>query len=210
MFTKFLSKFFNSNDLAQGHLMSLTCSIHKWWTWLYFIPYSTVTTEKWKITAFPISRSTQGHDWYKFCSTTDSDDTYQVSRQLAQWFWRRFVKVLSIFEHLGHVTWTINTNFLPPPSLCGSTWNFALICQAVFRDKMTMPDARAWVYYMLTMWACGLRWAQPDYHWSCTIDPVNSHLISGPRISIWCLAKDKGTSYFCIYLFSLVYQLISR
>ena len=43
-----------------------------------------------------------------------------------------------------------------------------------------------------------------------TIGPVNAHLISGPRISIWCLAKGKGTAYTFIYLFSSAYQLISR
>ena len=43
-----------------------------------------------------------------------------------------------------------------------------------------------------------------------TIGPVNAHLISGPRVSIWCLAKGKGTAYTFIYLFSSAYQLISR
>ena len=61
---------------------------------------------------------TQGHDLYKLCSTTDPDATYQVLKQLAQWFWRRrYFKVLSIFEHggnIGHVTGTIYTNFCPP------------------------------------------------------------------------------------------------
>ena len=41
---------------------------------------------------------------------------HKVSRQLAQWFWRRrHFKVLTIAEHgacLGHVTWTKNLNFL--------------------------------------------------------------------------------------------------
>ena len=36
MVSRFSSRFFNSNDLGQGHLMSLTSSIHKRWTWLYF------------------------------------------------------------------------------------------------------------------------------------------------------------------------------
>ena len=43
-----------------------------------------------------------------------------------------------------------------------------------------------------------------------TIGPVNVHLISGPRISIWSLAKGMGTAYTFIYLFSSAYQLISR
>ena len=55
----------------------------------------------------------------KLCSATDPDATYQVSRQLAQWFWRRrlFFILLSIFEHgghLGHVTFTFYINFGSP------------------------------------------------------------------------------------------------
>ena len=74
---------------------------------------STLASEKWKNSDFPNqlpmepkltlpqnrSRSTKGHDLYKLCSTTDPNATCQVSRQLAQWFWRRrFYKILSIFE----------------------------------------------------------------------------------------------------------------
>ena len=60
----------------------------------------TIATEKWKISAVPIQmpkepkltlpqnrpRSTKGHDLYKFCSTTNSDATCQLSRPFAQWF----------------------------------------------------------------------------------------------------------------------------
>ena len=44
--------------------------------------------------------------------------TDQVSRQLAQWFWRRrFFKVFPVYGHgchLGHVTWMKYINFLAP------------------------------------------------------------------------------------------------
>ena len=53
---------------------------------------------------------------YKISSTTVPDANYQVSRQLAQWFWRRrFFKVFAIYGHgghLGHVTWTKYINFV--------------------------------------------------------------------------------------------------
>ena len=46
------------------------------------------------------------------------DATYQVSRKLVHWFRsRRFLKVFTIYGHgghLGHVTWTIYTNFGSP------------------------------------------------------------------------------------------------
>ena len=45
------------------------------------------------------SRSTQGHDLYEHCSTTDPDATYQVSRQLAPVVLeKKIFKVLSIFS----------------------------------------------------------------------------------------------------------------
>ena len=45
------------------------------------------------------SRSTKGHDLYKPFSTTDLDATCQVSRQLAQRFWRRsfFLRFWALF-----------------------------------------------------------------------------------------------------------------
>ena len=45
------------------------------------------------------------------------DATYQVSRQSAQWFWRRFYNVFTIYghgSHLDNVTWTKYINFLSP------------------------------------------------------------------------------------------------
>ena len=40
------------------------------------------------------SRSTQGHHLYKFQRTISQAATYQVSRQSAQWFWKKSFKVL--------------------------------------------------------------------------------------------------------------------
>ena len=95
-----------------------------------FIP---IATEKWKISVFPIqmpmkpkltlvynrSRSTQGNDLYKLCSTTDPDAT-RMSPVVLE---KKIFKILSIFEHgghldghLGHVTWTFLYKFSFPLS----------------------------------------------------------------------------------------------
>ena len=53
-------------------------------------------------------------------------------------FWRRFLKVFTIHGggcHLGHVTWTIYTNFCST-SQGGSTLNLALIGQAISEKKI--------------------------------------------------------------------------
>ena len=55
--------------------------------------------------------------WFWPHSYTLEYNSNRKIQQLAQWFWRRFFKVLSIFEHgshLGHVTWTIYINFCSP------------------------------------------------------------------------------------------------
>ena len=62
-------------------------------------------------------RSTHGHHLYKLKITNSPDITYQVSRQLAQSFWRRRFKLFIIYGHgghLGHMTWTKYINFLSP------------------------------------------------------------------------------------------------
>ena len=65
-----------------------------------------------------MSRSTQGHHLNKLGSPRALDVAQQVSRSLALRFQRRrFFKVFSIYghgSHLGHVTWTIWTNFRSP------------------------------------------------------------------------------------------------
>ena len=64
------------------------------------------------------SRSTQDHHLNKFSSTRAPTAAYQVSRPSASYFRRRrFFKVFTIYGHgcnLGHVTWTIWTNFRSP------------------------------------------------------------------------------------------------
>ena len=60
------------------------------------------------------SRSSQGHDLYKLCRAPVTDVSHQFSKSLAFWFWRRFLKVFSIYSHgghLGHVTMTIYIYF---------------------------------------------------------------------------------------------------
>ena len=61
------------------------------------------------------SRSTQGHNLNNFGSTPIHNTTYQVSRSLVYWFWRRrFFKVFTIYGHgghVGHVTQLICINF---------------------------------------------------------------------------------------------------
>ena len=121
-----------------------------------------------------MSRSTKGHDLYKLCSTTYPDATCQVSRHLAQWFWRRrFFKVLSIFEHgghLGHVTWIIYINFVSPflrrlHIKFGFDWSCSLRGEDVWKvwtDGRT-TDTGPWVYYKLTLWAWRLRWAKKPW-----------------------------------------------
>ena len=59
---------------------------------------------------------------------------------------KRFLKVFTIYEHgghLGHVTWTIWTNFLP--SHRGSIWILTLIGPVVFKQT-----TEAYLYYKFT------------------------------------------------------------
>ena len=76
-------------------------------------------------------------------------------------FWkRRFFKVFTIYGHdghLGHETWTINTNFrsLFPRRLhikFGFDWPSGFRGEDFLKwwTTTTMTDARAWAYYKLT------------------------------------------------------------
>ena len=57
------------------------------------------------------SRSTQGHHLYKLCRAQVLNATCQVSRSKNFRFWRRFLKVFTIYG-LGHVTRMIFTKFM--------------------------------------------------------------------------------------------------
>ena len=96
------------------------------------IPKSTITTQKWKFLAFqfkcpwnqnwPCRKIGQGQPTVMIYIIFVVLQTLMLHAKFqgnfAQWFWRRrFFKVLSIFEHgghLGHVTWTIYIIFLSP------------------------------------------------------------------------------------------------
>ena len=71
-----------------------------------------------KLTLYNRSRSSKGHDLYKFCRAPLPDASYQVSKSQAFWFWRRrLLKDFAIYSHgshLGHVTMTIYINFHCP------------------------------------------------------------------------------------------------
>ena len=78
-------------------------------------------------------------------------------------------KVLSIFEHgghLGHVTWIIYINFRSPfPRRLhikfGFDWSSGFRVEEVWKcERTTDDDAGPWVYYKLTLWAWRLRWAK--------------------------------------------------
>ena len=45
----------------------------------------------------------KGHHLYNLGRTEVSSDKYQVSRQSVNWFWRRFLKVFTIYGHGGHL-----------------------------------------------------------------------------------------------------------
>ena len=133
--------------------MSLTSSLHMWRIWLHFqtleynnswkmkkfqlFPFKSLGNQNW-----PWCKTDQGQPrvmvYIKLCSTLDPNVTYHVSRQLAQWFWRRFFKVLSILSMVAIlVMWPgpfIQT--FVPPSQWDSIWNLALIGLAVSEEKM--------------------------------------------------------------------------
>ena len=53
------------------------------------------------------------------------------------------MKVFTIYghdDHLGHVTWSIYTNFFPPSHGC-PTWNLGLLGQAAL-EKTLVDDGR--------------------------------------------------------------------
>ena len=57
----------------------------------------------------------------------------------------RFFTIYGHDGHLGHVTWTIYINFLPP-SHGGSTWNLVLIGQVISEKKMFENNGDIHVY----------------------------------------------------------------
>ena len=74
--------------------------------------------EEQKLYKWSRSRSSQRHDLYKLCGAPVTDASHQVSKSLAFWLWRRFLKVFSIYSHgshLGHVTLTIYKLSFPLP-----------------------------------------------------------------------------------------------
>ena len=104
------------------------------------------------------SRSTKGHDLYKLCSTTDPNDTCQVSRQLAQWFWKRFFKLsFPLPKEAPHKIWLIGQ---------------AVLEEKTF-EKCGRTDDGPWVYYKLTLWAWRLRWANKA-KWKCMLYEANT------------------------------------
>ena len=89
---------------------------------------------------------------------------YQVSWKSAHWFWRRrFLKVLAIYSHgghLGHVTWTIYIKFRSP-FLRMLHMKFGFDWPSGFKGedlqncgRRTTTDAGTWVYYKLTCEPC--------------------------------------------------------
>ena len=107
--------------------MTLTSSIH-----FHILEYKSI--RKWAISAFLIqmpmgpklilpyirSRSTQELVLYNCCSNTVSDATYQISRQLAQEFWKRSFKVLSIFSMAAILVmwlWPFDSHYFFHPKL---------------------------------------------------------------------------------------------
>ena len=117
------------------------------------------------------SKSTQGHHLYKLWWAGVPEAKYQVSwKSVHRFRRRRFLMVLSIFEHggyLGHVTWIIYINFRSPfprrlHMKFGFDWSSGFRGEEVWKcgrtttttdDRRRTTDAGPWVYYKLTLWA---------------------------------------------------------
>ena len=111
--------------------------------------------------------------YINFCSTTDPNATCQVSRQLAQWFWRR--RFFKGFEHFW-AWWASSScdldhlyklSFPLPKEAPHKIWLWSAkrfqrrrCLISVNGRRKTTTDAWPWVYYKLPLWAWRFRWAK--------------------------------------------------
>ena len=83
----------------------------------------------------------------EFGSTQVPDAAYQVSRSSAVQFWRRFLKIFTIYGHgghLGHVTCTATSSLKDyvPPTHGGSTQSLVLTGPVTSEEMFENVDGR--------------------------------------------------------------------